>query len=152
MIKYLFIIILSLFSLSSTSQTDTVTVTYVVDGDTFYGRSSRGERIKYRPIGFDTPEKSYSGKPAEPYNEEATAHFKSLIDGQKVIVKYGIQQKDRYQRSLVYVYLMDGTFVNAEMLKAGWAEVMSIPPNVEHIEELRLAYREGREKGRGMWQ
>lgn len=31
---------------------------------------------------------------------------------------------------LAYVYLVDGTFVNAELVKSGYAMVMTVPPNV----------------------
>jgi len=151
MIKYLYLTLFLTTATTISAQTDTIQVTKIVDGDTFYGRSSGGEVIKYRPIGFDTPEESNFGKPAEPYNEEATAHFTTMIGGKTVLVKYDVQQLDKYGRHLVYVYLLDGTFVNVEMLRAGWATVMTYPPNVRHVKEFRAAYKEGRESGRGMW-
>ena len=60
-----------------------------------------------------------------------------------------MQQLDRYDRTLAYVYLEDGTFVNAWLLENGYAAVMTIPPNVKHEGLFRKLQREAREAKRG---
>jgi len=129
-----------------------VKVTYVVDGDTFYGKDEAGNKIKFRFIGFDTPEKPREDKLGEPYHQEATEYLKSLIDSKMVYVEYDVQTKGRYGRDLVYVFLEDETFVNAEMLKAGWAELMTFPPNIKHVELFRELLSNSRLAKRGIWQ
>jgi micrococcal nuclease len=128
-----------------------VTVTKISDGDTFWAQDASGQNIKFRPIGFDAPEESNFGKPAEPYNEEATVYLMSLIKDKILFVEYDVDQQDRWGRHLVYVYLEDGTFVNAEMLRSGWAVAATYPPNIKHSELFYQMQREAREKGRGMW-
>lgn len=133
--------------------TDTVTITYVVDGDTFYGISSqRGIKIKYRPIGINTPEMPRYGRQGQPFAQEATDYMKTLIkEGDKVRVTYDVQTIDKYGRDLVYAYTMSGLLINAELVRAGWAQVTTYPPNVTHVDTFLKLQREAREEGRGVW-
>ncbi|MDI6606193.1 MAG: thermonuclease family protein, partial [Candidatus Omnitrophota bacterium] len=62
------------------------------------------------------------------------------------------QERDIYKRLLAYVYLEDGTFVNAQILKQGYASLMTIPPNVKYAELFLKLYREARENRRGLWE
>jgi len=52
---------------------------------------------------------------------------------------------------LAYVYLKDGTFVNAWLVEYGYAQVMTVPPNVKHQELFLKLQREAREDRRGLW-
>ena len=61
------------------------------------------------------------------------------------------QERDRYDRLLGYVYLTNGKMLNEEIVKAGYANVMTIPPNVKYKDRFLKAYREAREKERGLW-
>ncbi len=54
-------------------------------------------------------------------------------------------------RTLAYVYLKDGTFVNAWLVEHGYAQVMTVPPNVKHQELFLKLQREAKEAGRGLW-
>ena len=128
-----------------------VTVTKVSDGDTFWAVDESGERIKFRPIGFNCPEEANFGRPAEPFNEEATAYTTSLIMDKRVFIEYDVQKTDKWGRHLVYVYLEDGRMLNEVILKDGWAELATYPPNVKYVDRFREAYREGREGEKGMW-
>ena len=40
---------------------------------------------------------------------------------------------------------------NAEMLRRGYAQVMTIPPNVKYHDRFLKLQREAREVGRGLW-
>ena len=113
-----------LFSLVFVHAEDLYLVTRVVDGDTIV--LSNGERLRY--IGVDTPETKHPKKGLQCYGKEASAFNKKLVEGKKVKLEFDVQQKDRYGRLLAYVYLEDGTFVNAELLRKGYAQVMTIPP------------------------
>jgi len=125
-----------------------VTVERVIDGDTF---KIAGSSEKVRLIGVDTPESVKPGEPPEPYGKEAAAFSKKLLAGKKVKLVYDMQERDKYGRLLAYVYLEDDTFVNALLVKEGYAQVLTVPPNVAHAEEFLQLEREARSAKRGLW-
>jgi micrococcal nuclease len=120
------------------------TVTRVVDGDTVV-LSSIG---KSRLIGIDTPE-VYGG--VECYGPEASAYAKRLLTGRRVRVRPGAEQRDRYGRALVYLWLYDGRFVNELLVAGGWARTLEIAPNIRYAALLRRRAREARTARRGLW-
>ena len=71
--------------------------------------------------------------------------------GKTVHLDLDVQQLDRYGRLLAYVYLEDGIFVNAWLVEHGYAQVMTVPPNVKHEGLFLKLQREAREAGRGLW-
>ena len=119
----------------------------VIDGDTVV--LSGGERVRY--IGLDTPELHHPRKPVEWYAREAKEFNRQLVDGKPVRLELDVQKRDRYGRLLAYVYLEDGTFVNAELLRQGFGQLLTIPPNVKHVDLFVQMQREAREAGRGLW-
>ena len=58
---------------------------------------------------------------------------------------------DHYHRVLAYFFLRDGTFLNARLLREGYAMVLTVPPNVRYAEQFVKLARRAREKGRGLW-
>ena len=74
-----------------------------------------------------------------------------LVGGDTIRIEFDVQKKDKYGRLLAYVYLPNGTMLNEEIVKAGYANLMTVPPNVKYQERLLKAYREARENGRGLW-
>ncbi len=128
-------------------------VTKVVDGDTFWVNDGSPKGLKIRLIGIDTPEtRNSANKKIGYFGKEATQYMISLIANKKVRLEYDINRFDRYQRTLAYVYLEDGTFVNAKLVKNGYAMVMTIPPNVRFADEFVILEREARESKKGLWQ
>lgn len=119
----------------------------VVDGDTVV--LAGGERVRY--IGVDTPELHHPRRPVEWYAREAKEFNRRLVAGKRVRLELDVQKRDRYRRLLAYVYLEDGTFVNAELLRQGYAQLLTIPPNVQHADLFVRLQREAREAGRGLW-
>jgi micrococcal nuclease len=120
---------------------DGAVVRNVVDGDTlkvFY----QGQKDSVRLIGIDTPESrknkkasSDAGRTGEDIEKiismgkEATRHIKELVKpGDTIRIEFDVQKRDKYRRLLGYVYLRDGRMLNEEIIKAGYASPMTIPP------------------------
>ena len=97
----------------------------VIDGDTI--ELVDGTKIRY--IGIDTPETVHPSKPVEFMGKEASNFNKTLVEGQCVHLEYDVERTDKYGRTLAYVYL-DTLFVNAELVKQGYAQILTIPPDV----------------------
>jgi micrococcal nuclease len=126
-------------------------VTRVVDGDTVHVRlAGRDETVRY--IGIDTPESVRPGTPVQCYAEAASARNRRLVTGREVTLRTDAESRDRYGRLLAYVYRRgDGLFVNAELVREGFATILTIPPNVAHAAELLALERAARKAGRGLW-
>jgi len=155
--KYLIFtaLILSLVSCKSRSDRDKLAgylnVTKVVDGDTFWVDDGSEKGLKIRLIGVDTPETRHPKKGVEYYGKEASDYAKSELTDKKVMLKYDVERYDRYGRTLAYVYLQDGTFFNADLVKKGFAHAMTVPPNVKYSEMFVKLEREARENNVGLW-
>ena len=128
-------------------ETEQTVVRRVSDGDTVVLMD--GRRVRY--IGMDTPELHHPTKPVQYYAREAAEFNRRLVEGKPVRLEFDLEKKDKYGRSLAYVYLADGTFVNAELVRQGYAHTMTIPPNVRHAEEFAQLQKEAREARRGLW-
>lgn len=127
-------------------------VTRIVDGDTFWVDDGSEKGIKVRLTGVDAPETRNSrNKVKAAFGDESTRYLTGLIAGKRVRLEYDIDTLDQYGRTLAYVYLEDGTFVNANMLKEGYAMVLTVPPNVKYTEEFVKLARKARERNRGLW-
>ena len=138
-----------------------ILVDRVVDGDTLVLES--GERV--RLIGIDTPEMHESKKlyrDAQRTHQDASAiqrlgerayeFTRNLVEGKRVSLEFDVEKHDRYKRLLAYVYLKDATFVNAEIVKQGYASLMTYPPNVKYADSFVKLYQEARENRRGLWE
>ncbi|NLO69347.1 MAG: thermonuclease family protein [Porphyromonadaceae bacterium] len=127
-------------------------VTRVIDGDTFVIETSPGTEERVRLIGVDAPEtRRTRNREIGHYAEESKAFLVKMIENKMVRIEYDFSKHDRYQRILAYVYLRNGTFVNAELVKRGFAVVMTVPPNVNHADTFFRLQREARENNRGLW-
>ena len=122
-------------------------VTRVIDGDTVVLNS--GERLRY--IGIDTPELRHRNKNIRQMAEIARKYNEDLVLGQGIMLEYDAEVRDKYGRLLAYVFLKDGTFVNAELIQRGYALIMTIPPNVTYAELFLRLQQEAREARRGFW-
>ena len=136
---------------SERGRTSAGRVVRVVDGDTIHVRVD-GRRESVRYIGVDTPESVKPGAPVECFAKRASAFNRRLIGGERVRLVLDAEPRDRYGRLLAYVYrVRDGRFVNATLVRRGYAQPLTIPPNVAHAEELRRLGSAARRAGRGLW-
>jgi len=150
-------IVLILFISSCNSRSDKdklqgyLPVTKIVDGDTFWIDDGSEKGMKIRLIGINTPETVHPQKEVEYFGRESSDYLKNLLSGKKVRLEFDIDKIDRYGRTLAYVYLKNGTFVNAELVKNGYAQVMTIPPNVKYSEKFLKLERIARQNTKGLW-
>ena len=83
--------------------------------------------------------------------EEKAIHFaKELLEDHYIRLEFDNEKKDSAFRTLAYAFLPDGTFVNAEIVRQGFANLNISPPNTKYNEELRKAYQEARHEKRGL--
>jgi micrococcal nuclease len=122
----------------------------VVDGDTI--KVSVEDKVyTVRYIGIDAPETKDPNRPVEWMGPEASAANERLVGGKTVYLEKDVSETDRYGRLLRYVYLADGTFVNAALVRQGYAVASSYPPDVKYQDLLRQAEQEARQAERGLW-
>jgi micrococcal nuclease len=124
-------------------------VTRVIDGDTIEV-SIDGQIYKVRYIGIDTPETVHPTKGEEPYGREACDKNKELVEGEIVTLEKDVSEIDQYGRLLRYVYV-GSLFINAELVRLGYAQVATYPPDVKYQDLFLQLQREAREEGRGLW-
>lgn len=128
-----------------------VYVTKIIDGDTFWVDNG-AESFKVRLIGVDAPETRNSARKKRGYyGAESREYVRSKIEQQWVRLEFDVQATDRYKRKLAYVYLQDGTFLNASLIEQGYAVVDTHPPNVKYVEQFTALQRQARKAERGLW-
>jgi micrococcal nuclease len=91
---------------------------------------------------------------SENYNrngQRATRYVKSVLKPlEPVTIEMDVQDRDRYGRLLGYIWLQDGRMLNEEIVRAGYAGLMTIPPNVKHHQRLQDSQREALGARRGL--
>jgi micrococcal nuclease len=88
----------------------------------------------------------------ECFGREASAFVERTVPlGSEVSYRLGVEERDRYGRALAYVWLRDGRFLNRLLVARGYAQPLTVPPNVDHESEFVEAARRAREAGRGLW-
>jgi micrococcal nuclease len=127
------------------SKRASASVTKHTDGDTLW-LSGIG---KVRLIGVDTPE-VFSG--VECYGRRAAAFVQRVLPLEsEVRYRLGAEERDRYGRALAYVWLDDGRLLNRLLLARGFAQTLTIRPNVEYARDFAAAARGARGRGLGLW-
>ena len=129
------------------------TVVRIVDGDTIHVAIA-GREFTVRYIGMDTPETVAPGRPVELYGKEAAEANRALVDGRRVLLEKDVSETDRFGRLLRYVYIEtpEGlVMVNAELVRLGYAQVATFPPDVKYVDLFLALQREARAERRGLW-
>jgi len=142
--KVLFILMLiTLLSLPIIAQT--YQASKVIDGDTI--ELSNEEWIRY--IGINAPELR-NGIP-DPYSQEAFEANRDLVVGKEAYLEFDVQERERYDRMLAYTYF-DDLFIYTWLVENGYAQIMTIPPNVAYQDLLLELQTKTREENRGLWE
>jgi endonuclease YncB( thermonuclease family) len=138
----LFVVALLVFAPSISAQP----VTGVIDGDTIVVEGVGSVRL----IGMDTPETVDPREPVQFFGSEASEFTRRMAEGKVVRLDYDWQRKDKYDRPLAYVYLPNGEFLNAEIVKQGYGHAYTSYP-FKYLDEFRSYEREARAAERGLW-
>lgn len=134
------------------------TVKRVVDGDTLVVNINK-EDYKVRIIGVNTPE---STTKIETYGKEASNFTKSIMTlGKKIYLEKDVSETDKYGRLLRYVWLevpneidrnnIENKMFNAILLKNGYAQVATYPPDVKYVDYFTNIQKEAKKKNIGLW-
>ena len=124
-----------------------------------------GVEKRIRLIGIDAPESRVNMKAKKDANmsehdietivemgAKAKAFVNGLIKrGDFITIEFDTQEMDRYGRLLCYVYLSNGKMLNEEVVKAGYANVKAIPPNVKYKDKFLNAFKLAKEIKGGLW-
>ncbi|KKQ67074.1 MAG: hypothetical protein US86_C0001G0001 [Candidatus Daviesbacteria bacterium GW2011_GWA2_38_24] len=132
----------------------TAFVTKVIDGDTIE-IEIKGQNFKLRYIGINTPETVDPRRKVECFGKEAAKENQRLVEGREVILEKDISETDKFGRLLRYVYIKldDGSklFVNDYLVRQGFAQVSTYPPDTKYTMQFLQAEKEARENNRGLW-
>lgn len=138
----------------------TASVTRVIDGDTVEV-SVEGKIEKVRMIGVNTPETNHPTKGVEYFGKEAKTFTTNSLSGKTVYLEKDVDERDNYGRLLAYIWLKQPAsdtekevrdkMFNAILLLEGYAQVMTVPPNVKYSDMFVKFQREAREAERGLW-
>lgn len=136
-------------------------IAYVYDGDTV--KLDDGQHV--RLIGIDAPEAHDNDKLTRDVNKrhldretqlamgkQAARYARDLLKGRQVRLEFDVEPRDHYGRTLAYLYLADGTFVNEKIIRDGYAYPLTVPPNVRYAHSFQQWFDEAREQKRGLWQ
>jgi micrococcal nuclease len=155
---------LALLLTISAAAAEKAVVKSITDGDTI-AVLLKGKYTKIRLIGIDTPESrenamalrdsQHTGKDIESilsHGKRAAAFMRSILrKGDTVVLEFDVEKRDKYGRTLAYVYLSDGRMLNNVIISSGYASPLTIPPNVKYKDLFLKSYRTAREKGLGLW-
>lgn len=125
------------------TQRDLAQVVEVVDGDTIKVQIN-GQVFSVRYIGMDTPERGYA------FSEESTSINRQLVENKQVLLVKDVSEVDRYDRLLRYVFV-GNRFVNYELVRQGYAQVLTYPPDVACQDTFLTVQQLAVAAGRGFW-
>jgi len=144
---------LALLGQAPNGPTVEATVVRVIDGDTIVVEFG-GSQYHLRYIGMDTPESVKPGSPVEPFALAASAANKALVDGKSVVLEKDVSEVDQFDRLLRDVWVrVDGklVLVGLELVRTGYAQVTTYPPDVRYVDVLLAAQATARTAAIGLW-
>lgn len=133
--------------------TTTSKVLHVTDGDTVQVLTPECGVENVRMIGINTPESVDPRRPVECFGKEASDHAKEILTAKEIILKGDTTQdpRDKYGRILAYVFLIDGTFFNKQMIQDGYAYEYTYNTPYQYQNEFRAAQSEAELNQKGLW-
>lgn len=118
----------------------------VIDGDTV--KLTSGEKV--RLIGINAPEYQKGGK-EQFYGRQAAEAATELMLGRQVWLEYDVEKHDRYGRTLAYITLDDGRFVNELLVAGGFARAKYYKPNGRYRDLLKKSEQHAKNNRKGLW-
>ncbi len=108
-----------------------------------------------RPRTKEVPRNEYNiiiekEDPVIPFEETVYDTLREMLIGQDILLEFDALYRDQQGHVLGYVFLKDGTFVNAEIIRQGFSHLTITPPNTKYKNELRAAYLEAKKEKRGL--
>jgi micrococcal nuclease len=138
----------------------TATVLKAIDGDTI-DVSINEKTYRIRLIGVDCPDTKDPKKSISYIGKEASGYTTKSLSERIVYLEYDTQSKDKYGRMLAYVWLskpnkiddieIRAKMFNADLLLNGYAQTMTVPPNVKYVDYFKDYQKEARIKEVGLW-
>jgi micrococcal nuclease len=134
------------YTVSGVSDGDTISITKDLE-------NGKQEKIKVRLIGINTPESVDPRRPVECFGKEASAHMKSIANGESVYVELDSSQDtyDKYDRLLGYVFLEDGQMLNRKMVADGYAYEYTYANPYKYQKDFKDLQRFAKNEKRGLW-
>ena len=144
-----FVLALLLASVLSAGAQELVRVKRVVDGDTIILES--GERV--RLLGVNAPEVNHPKKLVEAFGKEAAEFTQRMVEGKLVRLEFDphVSKQDKSSRTFAYVFLQDGTFLNAEIIRQGYGFVVRNSPPLKYESDFVQLELNARKKRSGLW-
>ena len=137
-----------------------VEVLRVIDGDTIEV-NIEGKKEVVRLIGVDSPESVHPDKDPELFGKESSEFTKENLLGMKVYLEGDLNDRDRYNRLLRYVWTeMPEHFndieakeklFNAKLVSEGYAKTLAIRPNVKYEDLFKDLEDKAKLNQKGMW-
>ena len=150
---YFLLILLFSFKINAQVSGKYYNIKRVSDGDTVVIQDESENEYKIRFIGIDAPESRNVGKrkQVQVFGFEAKNHLKKLLSNKKVRLEFDVQKIDPYGRTLAYVYLENGIFLNEYLVQKGYARMATFPPNIKYVDLFRKSEEKARKNELGMW-
>jgi micrococcal nuclease len=126
-----------------------VEVAYVYDGDTV--KLSDGRRLRF--IGINTPEIGHHGQATQALATQARSFLDDLLNAhhRTLNLQYGTATHDHYGRLLAHTFLETGSNVAVQLLDAGLATTLVVPPDTWAVDCYQQHENNARAARRGLW-
>jgi len=121
-------------------------VVRVIDGDTIEIEGNK----KVRYIGINTPELHDPRRPVGCFAQASADENRRLVEDKEIFIQKDVSEVDKYKRLLRYVWVGD-TFVNDYLVRQGFAQVSTFPPDVKYQQQFLEAQEEAKVNNRGLW-
>lgn len=134
------------------AESDTVTLSKCVDGDTAKFIID-GKEYSTRFLAVDTPETKHPTKGVEPFGKEASSYTCSTLkNASKIVLEYdnNSTKEDKYGRRLAWVFV-DGKLLQKSLIKKGYAKVAYLYADYKYTDELKKAEEVAKNKKVGVW-
>ena len=143
-------------SVPSLSKGEIGQVARIVDGDSFVMRLSDESELSVRLSAVQAPRTAQRAQKAWPYAKEAKAGLAAIIQGRRVQLFYGGENRDRFGRAVAQVHTLDGRgvpdlWVQGELVRLGLVRVYSWKGELADMEALYGFENQARDRSRGLW-